>query len=258
MANSPFPPDYIKLPPAIACADVEDGVIVTMARVLGLCWASKYKKTSPLPPDQLADLVGRSRATLYRHLNRAQELGWLKVEHRGRRLVLQPLVHIAGDSSTRSFQDTLNAPSEVPGQVEYDFLRSTASLAVAGDDPGNEPNGKGELGQALKEAGVIGRAFHELVQGDLDAATVRAWHLWTWAPEQDWMDNPAGYVITRLRQGDEPPGEFLKLARLTPDEEARLREAWSGSERYSGWPSLDAELRRLAPLWADLYEAMRG
>jgi hypothetical protein len=72
------------------------------------------------------------------------------------------------------------------------------------------------------------------------------------------MDNPAGYVITRLRQGDEPPGEFLALARLTPDEEARLREAWSNSEQYSGWPSLDAKLRRLAPLWADLYEAMRG
>jgi len=55
----------------IAWADVEDGIIVTMARVLGLCWTSKYKKTSPLPPEQLADLVGRSRATLYRHLNRA-------------------------------------------------------------------------------------------------------------------------------------------------------------------------------------------
>jgi hypothetical protein len=243
--TSPFPPDYIKLPPIIACADVEDGVIVTMARVLGLCWTSKYKKTSPLPPDQLAELVGRSRATLYRHLNRAQELGWLKVEHRERQLVLQPLVHIAGDGSTE-----LSTPSGAPGKVDYDFL--------AGDLPGNESDGKGELGQALKEAGVIGRAFHELVQRDMDPATVRAWHLWTWAPEQDWMDSPAGYVITRLRQGDEPPGAFLELARLTPDEEARLREAWSGSEQYSGWPSLDAELRRLAPLWADLYEAMRG
>ncbi|HHN93823.1 MAG TPA: ArsR family transcriptional regulator, partial [Anaerolineae bacterium] len=87
--NSPYPPDYIKLPPTIACADVEDGVIVTMARVLGLCWTSRYRETSPLPPDRLAELVGRSRATLYRHLNRAQELGWLKVERRGRRLVLR-------------------------------------------------------------------------------------------------------------------------------------------------------------------------
>ena len=72
------------------------------------------------------------------------------------------------------------------------------------------------------------------------------------------MDNPAGYIITRLRQGDEPPGEFLELARLTSAEEALLREAWSNSEQYSGWPSLDAGLRRLAPLWADLYKAMRG
>ncbi len=256
--TSPFPPDYIKLPPAIACADVEDGVIVTMARILGLCWTSKYKKTSPLPPDQLADLVGRSRATLYRHLNRAQELGWLKVEHSGRRLVLQPLVHVTGDSQIEP-----NTPSEAPDQVDYDFLAGDGHEPVVREptrlssSQARSDDGNGELGQALKEAGIIGRAFHELVHKGIDPTTVRAWHLWTWAPEQDWMDNPAGYVITRLRQGDEPPAEFLALARLTPDEEALLREAWSSSERYSGWPSLDAELRPLAPLWADLYEAMR-
>ncbi|HFD40664.1 MAG TPA: ArsR family transcriptional regulator [Anaerolineae bacterium] len=238
--NSPYPPDYIKLPPTIACADVEDGVIVTMARVLGLCWASRYRETSPLPLDRLAELVGRSRATLYRHLNRAQELGWLKVERRGRRLVLRPLVSPAGERPITP---------ETPGVPTYDFSR--------GDGWGNEPDHEGELGRALREAGVIGRAFHELIGRRIDPAVVRAWHLWTWAPEQDWMDNPAGYIITRLRQGDEPPGEFLELARLTPDEEALLREAWGNSEQYSGWPSLDARLRRLAPLWVELREAMR-
>jgi hypothetical protein len=247
MADSPFPPDYIKLPPAIACADVEDAVIVTMARVLGLCWTSRYKRTSPLAPDRLADLVGRSRATLYRHLNRAQELGWLKVEHAGRRLVLQPLVRVAGDGPAEP-----GAPPDAPGPVGYDF--------EARGEAGGDPEIRRELARALREAGIIGRAFHELVQRDLDPDAVRAWHLWTWAPEQEWMDNPAGYVITRLRQGDEPPDEFLEIARLTPDEEERLLDAWSGCEQYSGWPSLEGEgkLLRVAPLWLSLYKAMRG
>jgi hypothetical protein len=167
--TSPFPPDYIKLPPAIACADVEDGVIVTMARVLGLCWTSKYKKTRPLAPERLAGLVGRSRATLYRHLKRAQELGWLKVEHRGRQLILQPLVHVASDGSCTSFQDTLDTRCAAPEAEACDFPGEGGS--------GNETDGKRELGQALKEAGVLGCAFHELVQVPLDPVAVRAWHL---------------------------------------------------------------------------------
>ncbi len=48
------------------------------------------------------------------------------------------------------------------------------------------------------------------------------------------MDNPAGYIVNRLREGDEPPGEFLELAQLTPDEVAKLEEAWVGSEQTEG------------------------
>ena len=87
MSHSPYPPDYIKLPPAIACADVDDALIVTMARMLGLCWGYKYRRSPAYPPDELAELLGRPRTTLYRHLNRLQELGWLQVDRRDRRLV---------------------------------------------------------------------------------------------------------------------------------------------------------------------------
>ncbi len=66
-----YPPDYIKLPSAIACADEDDAVLITMARVLGLCWGYKYRKSPPYTPDQLADLLGRPRTTLYRHLEQA-------------------------------------------------------------------------------------------------------------------------------------------------------------------------------------------
>ena len=90
-----YPPDYIKLPSAIACADEDDAVLITMARVLGLCWGYKYRKSPPYTPDQLADLLGRPRTTLYRHLGRLQDLHWLRVERRERQIVLQPLIRIA-------------------------------------------------------------------------------------------------------------------------------------------------------------------
>jgi hypothetical protein len=238
MTDSPYPPDYIKLPPSIACAEVEDALIVTMARILGLCWDHKYRRSAPYTPDQLAHLLGRPRTTLYRHLNKLQHLRWLRVDHNDRRLVLQPLIRI-----------TEGQPAALlpPGQVCYDFPEQEASE--------NDP-----LREALEEAGIMGRAFRDLLRQDVDPIVVRAWYLWTWAPEQAWMDNPAGYIVSRLREGDEPPEAFLTLAQLTPDETATLKRAWAGSEQYSGWPSLDGNdlLQELAPLWITIFEAMRG
>jgi hypothetical protein len=74
------------------------------------------------------------------------------------------------------------------------------------------------------------------------------------------MDNPAGYIVNRLREGDMPPDEFPELAQLTPDETAVLKRAWACSEQTMGWPSLDGndKLQRLAPLWATIYDSMRG
>jgi hypothetical protein len=237
MTDSPYPPDYIKLPPSIACADVDDALIVTMARILGLCWDHKYRRSPPYTPDQLANLLDRPRTTLYRHLNRLQQLRWLRVDRTERRLVLQPLVRITEGRSAA-------LPS--PGQVSCDFPEQGVS-----DDR--------ELREALQEAGIIGRPFRKLLQQNVDPVLVRAWHLWTWAQEQEWMDNPAGYVVNRLREGDEPPGEFLALARLTPDETAALKRAWARSEQYMGWPSLDGNdrLQKIAPLWSTIYDAMR-
>ncbi len=117
-----------------------------------------------------------------------------------------------------------------------------------------------ELRAALQESGIVGRPFRELIRQNVDQVLVRAWYLWTWAPEQEWMDNPAGYIVNRLRDGDSPPAEFLELAELTSDETALLTNAWAGSEQYQGWPSLDGneKLQRLAPLWVTIFQAMRG
>jgi hypothetical protein len=237
MTNSPYPPDYIKLPPSIACADVDDALIVSMARILGLCWNHKYRRSPPYTPDQLADLLDRPRTTLYRHLNKLQQLCWLRVDRSERRLVLQPLVRITEGQSA--------APPS-PDQAGYDFLEQG-------------PSDNHELREALHEAGIIGRPFRELLQRNVDPALVRAWHLWTWAREQEWLDNPAGYIVNRLREGDEPPDEFVELAQLTPDETAALNRAWTRSEQYMGWPSLDGneKLQKIAPLWSTIYDAMR-
>lgn len=238
MSTSPYPPDYIKLPPAIACAGVEDAVIVTMARILGLCWGHKYRRSSPYTPDQLAELLGRPRTTLYRHLKQLQQLSWLRVDRTERRLVLQPLIRISEG------QPAVLAPAN---EVSHDLPEHEAS------------DGHG-LRQALHEAGIVGRPFRELLQQEVDPTFVRAWTLWTWAREQEWLDNPAGYVVNRLRDGDLPPDEFLDLAQLTPDETAILVNAWASSEQTMGWPSLHGhdKLRKLAPLWSAIQAAMRG
>jgi hypothetical protein len=238
MNNSAYPPDYIKLPPSVACADVDDALIVTMARILGLCWGHRYRRSPPYTPDELAGLLGRPRTTLYRHLNRLHQLRWLRVDHTDRRLVLQPLIRITEGQAAvarTADQDSNDLPEKATGNND-------------------------ELREALQEAGIIGRPLRELLQMSVDPLMVRAWYLWTWDREQEWMDNPAGYIVNRLREGDEPPQEFLELAQLTPDETDALRTAWVHSEQYMGWPSLeeDKRLQALAPLWATIWGAMRG
>ena len=67
--NSPLTPAaYVNVPVAVAYGDVDDAVLVTMTRLLGLCWQHDYQRTPALTPDELAAAVGRSRSALYRHL----------------------------------------------------------------------------------------------------------------------------------------------------------------------------------------------
>jgi hypothetical protein len=237
MSETAYPPDYIKTPPAIARARVDKALIVTMIRILGLCWQHKYRYSPAYTPGQLVDLLGRPRTTLYRHLHRLEQLGWLRVDHQGKRLVLRPLV---GNQAGQ-------APAPPPaGQAGGD-------VPVPGADEDHE------LKEALAEAGILGRPCRELARRGVDPALVRAWTLWTWAPDQEWLDNRAGYIVRRLVAGDRPPPEFLALARLSAQETALLRKAWFQSEAYQGWPSLDGhdELRALAPLWVAIHTARR-
>lgn len=240
--NPSPPPSFIKLPPLVAHSDqVDDGAVVTMIRILELAWKYKYRKTAPYTPDELAELLHRTRATMWRHLKTLREAGWIGSKRAtGRRLVIQILIPILDDDKA------VEEPSceILPGGN--------------GDGP-TDTQPPGQLRQALTDIGVLGRPLRELCQMEIDPAVVRAWHLWTWHPDQDWMENPTGFIIQRLRGGDEPPPEFLELACLTDDEVHQLQEAYAASEEYCGWPSLDGQgkLRRLAPLWVAITRSMR-
>ena len=239
MTSSP-PPSFIKLPPLVAHSDqVDDGAVVTMIRILELAWEFKYRKTAPYTPDELAELLHRTRATMWRHLKTLRAAGWIGSKRAaGRKLVIQVLIPILDDDKA----------AVEPGRVVLP--------GGNGDGPGGA---RDELRQALTDVGVLGRPLRELCQMGIDPIVVRAWHLWTWHPDQDWMENPTGYVIQRLRGGDGPPDEFLELACLTDEEVGQLQAAYAASEAYCGWPSLDGQekLRRLAPLWAAITRNMR-
>lgn len=243
-----LPPRFIKIPPTIAHAEVEEAVAMTMIRILELSWDhNRYKGTAPYTPDQLAELLGRTRPTLYRHLSVLRELKWIGVKREmGRRITIRILIPILDDDQVQKAEE---------GEVD----ESPWEGVPAGKQTGPFQSGR-ELRQALTEVGIIGRKLRELLERDLDPAVVRAWHLWTWHPDQDWLDNAAGYVINRLEQGDEPLAEFLEIARLAPEEIATLEEAYRQGEEYQRWPSLAGreKLQRLAPLWAEVYRAMTG
>jgi hypothetical protein len=60
------------------------------------------------------------------------------------------------------------------------------------------------LREALQEASVMGRFFRALLEEDLDPSVMCIWHRWTRARDQKRLENPAGYIVNRLREGDVP------------------------------------------------------
>lgn len=189
-----LPPSYVNTPVAIAYAGVEDALIVTMTRILGLCWAYDYERSPALTPEQLAEFTGRPRSTLYRHLKQLREMQWIRIDQAGRRIIIRPIV-------------TRNVDS-----VEKE-ARSAA-------EPSGEPVANEALLQALAEIGVENPKRAQLARLDLDPLWVRAWHLWAKHPHRRNLTNPVGCIILKLEGGEHPPEEFLRAA----EEQIRLRQ----------------------------------
>ena len=136
-----LPPSYVNTPVAIAYADADDALIVTMTRLLGLCWSYDYERSPALTPEQLAELTGRPRSTLYRHLKQLREMGWIRVDQVGRRMVIRPLV-------ARALQ--------------------AEDLTVESREAATEPHADDVLTQVLAEIGVQNPKREQLARRDLD------------------------------------------------------------------------------------------
>jgi DNA-binding transcriptional ArsR family regulator len=192
--KSALPPSYVNTPVAIAYAEVDDALIVTMTRILGLCWAYNYECSPALTPEQLAELTGRPRSTLYRHLKQLREMQWICIDQAGRRIIIRPVVARHPD----------------PAEKE-----ETCTAEASGEPAPNEA-----LLQALAEIGVENPKRDQLARLDLDSLWVRAWHLWAKHPHRRSLTNSVGCIILKLEGGERPPDEFLRAAK----EQTRLRE----------------------------------
>lgn len=195
-----LPPSYVNTPVPIAYAKVDDALIVTMTRILGLCWAYDYERTPALTPEQLAELTGRPRSTLYRHLKQLREMQWVRIDQAGRRIIIRPIV----------------ARSAGPAEKEETCTAEATS----------EPAPNESLLQALAEIGVENPKRDQLARLDLDPLWVRAWHLWAKHPHRRNLTNPVGCIILKLEAGERPPDEFLRAA----EQHTRMREWMQAQE----------------------------
>ncbi len=221
-----LPPAYIKSPVYVTFAyDVSDPVVLTMERILGICFEHGGRGTPDLVPDDMAALLGRPKSTLYRHLEVLSELKWIEWEQvPGRRIRIRPLVF-----AVEPEQDAATPPTVLP-----------VSVAEPADS---------ELLQALIAAGIE-YPYRDRLAADprLDAEQVRAWHLWTQHPDRANLVTPTGVIVRRLEDHVPPPEEYVALARLSEEEVRKFKYA-----RWDGGLSLPEYLQRLYPLYHEIY-----
>jgi hypothetical protein len=201
--KEPLPPSYVNVPVSAAYAEADDALIVTMTRILGLCWAYDYERTPALTPEQLVGFTGRPRSTLYRHLKLLREMEWIRIDQAGRRMVIRPII-------------VRNAQA-----VDRQTTKTGAS------SKGPKPNEA--LLQALADIGVENPKRRQLAGLGIDPLWVQAWQFWAKHPHRQSLTNPVGNIILKLESGERPPGEFLRAA----EEEIRLRQ-WLQQQEEAG------------------------
>ena len=210
-----LPPSYVNTPVAIAYAEADDALIITMTRILGLCWAYDYERTPALTPEQLTEFTGRPRSTLYRHLKLLREMQWIRVDQAGRRIVIRPIV-------TRCAQAA---------------HREAAKAGELGKEPAGGPVPNEELLQALADIGVENPKRRQLAGLDIDPVWVQAWQLWAKHPHRRSLTNPVGNIILKLESGERPPREFLRAA----EEQLRLRQWTQRQEQVDRGEDLEED-----------------
>ena len=206
-----LPPSYVNTPVAIAYSEADDALIVTMTRILGLCWDHDYERTPALTPEQLTEFIGRPRSTLYRHLKLLREMQWIRVDQAGRRIVIRPIVMRSAQAADRQ--------------------------AASTGEPAGGPVPNEALLQALAEIGIENPKRTQLGRLDIDPLWVQAWQLWAKHPHRRSLSNPVGNIILKLESGEQPPGEFLRAAH----EQIRLRQWTQEQEQADNGEALEEQ-----------------
>lgn len=94
--------------------------------------------------------------------------------------------------------------------------------------------------------GIQEPTLSKLTDKDLDPAVVQAW-IW-YVESEEGLTRKPGYVVKRLRAGDEPPADLLALARIMAqlDDAALDVLAFKAKERrWTGHWDLDKRLEEL-------------
>ena len=130
------------------------------------------------PRLEAAELTGRPRSTLYRHLKQLREMQWIRVDQAGRRLIIRPIV----------------ARSAEPANGQ----------ATSMVHPAEEPVPNEDLLQALTEIGVENPKRDQLACRDIDPLWVHAWHRWARHPHRKSLTNPIGNIILACQIAGKP------------------------------------------------------
>mgnify|MGYP001828351725 CR=1 FL=1 len=279
------PPSYVNVPAAVAYAPVPDALVVTMLRILGICWTNRYRHSPPLTTEELVRLLDRPRSTLQRHLDLLErELGWLRRERRDGRFVLHPCppfsahphpedldpspgasvagqgpdTAVAGEPSDNGHgcaQSASGAPGAfVAGEPLHPGRNGsgyTARPAYDGQRPMAEVLAdRQELIQALADAGIENPARERIaLEGVAEVDWIAAWQLWAEHPRRANLSNLPGLIVKSLKHRERPPEQYLRLVRLTPAEKDELEYSCLYGSR-----DLDPDLRAIRPLYMDHFE----
>jgi len=108
-----------------------------------------------------------------------------------------------------------------------------------------------EVYQLLSSFGIEEPALSELARDGLEPQVVRGWILYL--DTQD-MDRKPGYLINRLRARQQPPPDFLAMARLTDEQWATLERLGRQRRWYGSWHLVREDLAEVG-IDEDLAEA---